>query len=126
MYNLVTENRIMLFTSCLLFLPRSHRLQSYEIQVWVSQDFMYFPPSSLFPCKLLCSDPHRPYLTLFKIVTHKSSTKPNVIYPNSDCTKFSPLTHGGVEVNWSFFSTHLHYIALSHTLQIEFQINLQL
>lgn len=116
----------MLFTSCLLFLPKSHMPQSYQMQVWVSQDFMYFPPLSRFPCKLLCSDPLQPYLTPFKTVTHKSSTKPNVIYPNSDSTKFSPLTCGRVGVNWSFFSTHLHDTALSHTLQIEFQINLQL
>lgn len=39
----------MLFTSCLLLLPKSHKPQSYQIQECISQDFMYFPPPSLFP-----------------------------------------------------------------------------
>lgn len=113
----------MLLTSCLLLLPKSHKPQSYQIQVCISQDFMYFPPPSLFPCKLLCSNPLWPYLTPFKIVTHRSSTKPNVTYPN--WLHQIQSTYRGLEVNWSFFSTQLNDIASSHTSQIELQVDLK-
>lgn len=94
MYNLITESRIMLFISHLLVLPKSHKPQSYQIQVWVSQNcifsLLYSSPESFYAPTLSGHTSQ-----LLKLLTQKSSTKSNVIYPNSTPNSVRLFTQRG-------------------------------
>lgn len=104
-------------------LPKSHRPQRYQVWPWVSQNFMYLASPSLLLSKLFSSYPLWPYLTSFKIVT-RATQSPAQYIPTLTAPNSAHLMRSRSKL--VSFNTHLCCIALPHTLETKFQINLQI